>query len=169
MKELREELLTLTPPIKWPLPEGAQLEDLTLPEPKQIDGLPLLHAIYMETLRLHTPIPGVEPRISPHVPGGSTLGSYSNIPGGVRVSSMPYTLHRNEKVFPDPESFDPLRWLPSHTSEEHLKEMHRWFWAFGSGGRMCVSLDSSTNQYQFLGLVSRTPLFDWGDMSPRLL
>ena len=136
---LRQEVLTLTPAIKWPLPSGSKLsKDFSLPDPKQIDALPLLNAIVMEVLRLHTPIPGLEPRVSPHVPGGSTLGSYSNIPGGVRVSAMPYTLHRNTSVFPSPETFNPSRWLPEHSSQEQLREMNRWFWAFGSGGRMCI-------------------------------
>ena len=149
-KQLREEVLTLTPAIKWPVPEDFDLENFRLPDPKQIDSLPLLNAIVMETLRLHAPIPGIEPRISPHVPGGSTLGSYGGIPGGVRVSSMPYTLHRNESVFPEPEKFNPSRWLPSHTSEEHLKEMNRWFWAFGSGGRMCIGSHLATQEIKLL-------------------
>ncbi|KAI1625687.1 unspecific monooxygenase [Exophiala viscosa] len=149
-KQLHDEVSGLTPAIKWPMPAGADLADFKIPEPKQIDSLPLLHAIYMETLRLHTPIPGIEPRISPHVPGGSTVGSYTGIPGGVRVSSMPYSLHRNEAVFPEPETFNPSRWLSSHTSEEHLKEMHRWFWAFGSGGRMCIGSNLATQEIKLL-------------------
>lgn len=186
-KQLRKELLTLTPPIMWP-PQNTHSSSNTdsnsnsnanvsnntsgdkyatgtfqLPDPKQIDSLPLLHAILMETLRLHTPIPGIEPRISPHVPGGNTLGPYSRIPGGVRVSSMPYTLHRNETVFPEPESFRPERWLaresaqayklsPAHsyTSDDHLKEMHRWFWAFGSGGRMCIGSNLAMQEIKLL-------------------
>ncbi|KAK5028859.1 hypothetical protein LTS07_006239 [Exophiala sideris] len=135
---LREELEQLESRIIWPLPPGTTMDSVTLPEPKQIDSLPLLQAITMETLRLHAPIPGMEPRVSPHAPGGNTLGQYSNIPGGVRVSSMPYSLHRNEDVFPDPLSFKSHRWIPTQQNEEEIKEMHRWFWAFGSGGRMCI-------------------------------
>ncbi|KIX04208.1 uncharacterized protein Z518_07762 [Rhinocladiella mackenziei CBS 650.93] len=149
-KQLHDELLTLSPTIKWPLPAGFDIKYFKLPEPKQIDALPLLNAVLMEILRLHAPIPGIEPRISPHVPGGSTLGSYSGIPGGVRVSSMPYGLHRNEAVFPEPEMFNPFRWLPSHTPEEHLKEMHRWFWAFGSGGRMCIGSHLATQEIKLI-------------------
>lgn len=150
MKNLREEVLKLTPPIQWPTLEGSDRKHFDLPDPKQIDALPLLNAIVMETLRLHTPIPGIEPRISPYVAGGSTLGAYSNIPGGVRVSAMPYTLHRNEDVFPEPNSFNPSRWLPEHTSEEELKEMNRWFWAFGSGGRMCIGSHLATQEIKLL-------------------
>jgi hypothetical protein len=148
---LRQELATLTPILSWPLPAGkSPAKDFALPDPKQIDALPFLDAIVMETLRLHTPIPGIEPRVSPHVPGGNTLGAYSDIPGGVRVSSMPYTLHRNPAVFKSPESFNPFRWLPDHTPPEQLKEMHRWFWAFGSGGRMCIGSHLALQEIKLL-------------------
>ena len=147
-KQLRDEVLTLDPPILWPRRKSDG--EFQLPSPKQIDGLPLLNAIVMETLRLHTPIPGIEPRISPHTPGGNRLGKYGNIPGGVRVSAMPYTLHRNPEVFPDPHSFTPERWLPSHTTQDQLLEMNRWFWAFGSGGRMCIGSHLATQEIKLL-------------------
>jgi cytochrome P450 len=131
--QLRAEVLTLSPQIRWP-PSPSSPSAFALPLPKSIDALPLLHAIVMETLRLHAPIPGTEPRSTPK--DGCTLGSYENIPGGVRVAAMPYTLHRNADVFPDPLAFKPERWLDA--SEEQTKEMLRWFWAFGSGGRMCI-------------------------------
>lgn len=66
------------------------------------------------------------------------------------MSAMPYGLHRNEAVFPEAETFKPTRWLPSHTSDEHLKEMHRWFWAFGSGGRMCIGSHLATQEIKLL-------------------
>ena len=50
---------------------------------------------------------------------------------------MSYCLHRNPEVFPEPEIWRPERWLIDQTSPEY-KEMLRWFWAFGSGGRMCI-------------------------------
>ena len=123
---------------------------MKLPSPKDIDALPLLNAILLETLRFHTPIPGMEPRVSPPLtsPSGNRLGRFEGIPGGIRVSTMPYTLHRNPEVFPRPESFDPRRWLDSSPSE--LKEMHRWFWAFGSGGRMCIGSHLAIQEIKLL-------------------
>lgn len=131
-KRLRDELLTLEPPIIWPMKAD---REFALPPSKSIDRLPFLHAVIMETLRLHAPIPGIEPRVTPR--GGCTLGSYTNIPANVRVSAMPYALHRNEQVFPEPERWNSDRWLKPADSPV-LKEMLRWFWAFGSGGRMCI-------------------------------
>lgn len=104
---------------------------------KTLDNLPTLHAILMETLRYHAAIPGNQPRITP---ANATLGApghnISNLPPNVRVQAQAWSLHRNPEVFPEPETWNPARWLES--SEEQLKEMSRWFWAFGSGGRMCV-------------------------------
>ncbi|KAL1970641.1 hypothetical protein VTN77DRAFT_4285 [Rasamsonia byssochlamydoides] len=129
--ELREELKTLSPPIVYPTTS----ESYDLPEPKKIDSLPLLQAIVMETLRLHAPIPGIQPRKTPYP--SSTLAGYENIPPNIRVNAQAYSLHRNPDVFPDPESWQPRRWLKESDSPE-MEEMRRWFWAFGSGGRMCV-------------------------------
>jgi len=131
--ELRAELLGLKPNMKLP-PDG-QLTGAPMPDPKQLDSLPLLHAVVMETLRLHAPIPGPQPRQSPHP--ASQIGPYI-IPGGVRVAAMAYELHRDEAVFPDAESWDHTRWLPSEASEEQRKLRNRQFWAFSSGGRMCI-------------------------------
>ena len=130
---LRTELLTLEPPIRFP-PSGDTEDPPSLPGPRSIDALPLLNAVLMETLRLHAAIPGPQPRITPA--GLTTLVGYKNIPAGVRVSAQPYSLHRNPKVFPEPETWKPERWLDANPAQK--EEMMRWFWAFSSGGRMCI-------------------------------
>lgn len=131
-KELRKELHTLSTRInRTPTSEAAK----QLPGAKEIDALPFLQAVIMETLRLHAPIPGIQPRVTPAP--SSTLVGYHNIPPNVRVNAQAYSLHRNPEVFPEPESWQPHRWLKEYNSPE-MEEMRRWFWAFGSGGRMCV-------------------------------
>ena len=140
---LRQELLLLTPQILWPNEPATTFE---LPPAKSLDAMPLLHAMIMETLRLHAPIPGVEPRITPA--GGCTLAGHENIPANVRVSAMPYALHRNPDVFPEPESWRPERWLIA--TEEEMKEMLRWFWAFGSGGRMCIGSNLAMQEMKLI-------------------
>ncbi|TKA75251.1 hypothetical protein B0A55_05762 [Friedmanniomyces simplex] len=125
---------------------------------KAIDNLPILQAIMMETLRLHAAIPGNQPRITP---AAATLGApghnISDLPPGVRVQAQAWSLHREPSVFPDPEGWKPERWLSpsahspvaspyaSEAAYEHAqKEMGRWFWSFGSGGRMCVGSNLAT-------------------------
>ncbi|KAL4891664.1 cytochrome P450 [Aspergillus ambiguus] len=129
-KKLRAELLTLDPPIRFPT------DSATLPPAKSVDSLPLLDAIVTETLRLHAPIPGIQPRVTPY-PSCSLVG-YADIPGNTRVNAQAYSLHRNPEVFPEPEAWLPQRWLKDSNSPAELEERKRWFWAFGSGGRMCV-------------------------------
>lgn len=115
----------------------------TCPEFKALESLPTLHAIVMESLRLHAAIPGCQPRITPRgaelgPPSGAGSGVVKNLPANVRVNSYAYSLHLNGDVFPDPERWDPRRWLDARGGVDGGGEKARWFWAFGSGGRMCI-------------------------------
>ena len=131
---LRTELLTLSPNMDLSL----QAVSKSIPDSKDLDALPILHAVLMETLRLRAAIPGGQPRMTPYP--SCTLGPYTNIPGGVRVGAQAHSVHRNETVYPDPENWDHTRWLDDENgyTEEQKRERDRWFWAFSSGGRMCV-------------------------------
>ncbi|MCJ1437380.1 hypothetical protein MMC27_006767 [Xylographa pallens] len=120
-ESLRKELQSLSPP------QETQLAH-------RIDALPLLNAIVMETLRLHSPNPGPWPRVVPT--SGCRLGMYDGIPPGTEISASSYILHRNSTVFPQPEEWRPERWLEADATRR--KEMARWFWAFGSGARVCI-------------------------------
>ena len=112
---------------KLPGPDSASLAH-------RIDTLPLLDAILMETLRLHSANPGPWPRRTPA--SGCRIGDFSNIPANTIISASSYSLHRNPAVFPQPEEWLPERWLDA--TAENRKEMMRWFWAFGSGARLCL-------------------------------
>lgn len=131
MADLRKELMTLNPPLLFPPPAG---QEIKLPDPKAVDQLPLLDAILQETLRIWTAVPGGQPRVTP--PGVHTLAGYDNIPAGVRVQAASYTLHRNPDAFPDPLEWKPERWL--NPDPKQLSEMRHYFWAWGSGGAMCI-------------------------------
>lgn len=128
---LREELKSLSIPLKYEAGKTYNTDDL--PDSKEIDALPILHAVVTETLRLYPAVPGGQPRV---VPQPCKLGDYSDIPAGTTVQSYAYSLHRTPEIFPDPEQWKPERWLDS--SPEELATMKKWFWAFGSGSRMCI-------------------------------
>ena len=129
---LRHELLGLSPPFKFS-PSKSQAQDRQqLPDPKALDALPTLDAILKETLRLYPPSPSLLTRIVP--PGGIVIEGHE-IPGGVVVGTSGYVMHMNEDVFPDAMSFKSERWFVESAQKA---EMMRWFWVFGSGGRMCV-------------------------------
>lgn len=98
-----------------------------------LDTLPYLNAVIRETLRLYAPLPASEPRVL-HT---DTVIDGHTIPAGTVVNMSPYSLHRNAEVFRDPLRFDPERWF---APPEKVALMNRWFWAFSSGGRMCIGL-----------------------------
>ncbi|KAI4215859.1 MAG: hypothetical protein LQ351_001847 [Letrouitia transgressa] len=135
---LQKELTLLSPPI--------HLDSHSLPPARALDTLPLLHAVIMETLRLHPAVPGLQPRITPTMP--VSLASSPPLPGGIRVSAQAYSLHRNPDVFPHPEQWNPRRWLDS--TKEQKDEMMRWFWAFSSGGRMCIGSNFAMQELKYV-------------------
>ncbi|KAF1833757.1 cytochrome P450 [Decorospora gaudefroyi] len=145
-KRLQRELRSLSPPL---VPSSSP----TLSDPKTVDALPFLHAVIWETLRLHSAIPGPQPRFTP--PHGCRLGpedaSYY-VPGGVRVSASAGLLHQNEDVYDRAHEWRPERWLDMEKiGEEKRKDMEsRWFWAFGSGGRMCVGSHLAVYQMKYI-------------------
>ncbi|KAL2019886.1 hypothetical protein VTK56DRAFT_9061 [Thermocarpiscus australiensis] len=141
-EQLRTELLGL-----WPNMRLTQNGTPSMPDSKQLDSLPLLHAILTETLRLHAPIPGPQPRQTPE--SGCRIGRYS-VQGGVRIAALAYTLHRDKTVFPEPEEWDHTRWLPSCAGEEDRKQRNRQFWAFSSGGRMCIGSNFAMHEMKLI-------------------
>ncbi|KAK2784537.1 hypothetical protein FQN52_008958 [Onygenales sp. PD_12] len=127
---LREELRTLSPQINYPPTSEC------LASPKSIDALPFLDATLRETLRLYAAAPAPQPRITPFSSKPIDIEGYGDIPGGVKVASSAYVLHRNENIYPQPEQWIPERWMSSDPTE--IAQMKRWFFPFGSGGRMCL-------------------------------
>ncbi|KAJ9606210.1 hypothetical protein H2200_009171 [Cladophialophora chaetospira] len=67
---------------------------------EELESNKYLNNVIEEALRLHAPVPSSLPRNAP--PEGAILGGYK-IPGGTVCCSQAYTLHRDAKVYPDPE------------------------------------------------------------------
>ncbi len=96
------------------------------------DKLPFLDAVVMEGLRCTPPIPMSLPRYVPR--GGREIDGFF-LPEGAIVSCQAYSVHRiDETVFPNPDAFNPERWL----SSEGGAERKRLFFAFANGGRGCI-------------------------------
>ncbi|KHN97451.1 Cytochrome P450 [Metarhizium album ARSEF 1941] len=135
--QLRQELLKLEPSMEI----GKSCQG-ALPDAKELDALPVLHAVIMETLRLESP---VSKPLSREVPFPSCQIGQHEIPGGVRIEASPYVLHHAESAFPDPTRWDHTRWLEPVSRDEYRIRTSRQFWAFGSGGRRCVASHFTVN------------------------
>ncbi|KAJ6129907.1 hypothetical protein N7512_002687 [Penicillium capsulatum] len=107
-------------------------ELVTAPADVPLDGLVYLDAVIKESLRCSPPIPMSLPRYVPH--GGRVIDGYF-VPAHTIVSCQPYTVHHcHEDVFPEPNRFNPDRWL----EEKNGAERNRHFFAFAVGGRGCT-------------------------------
>ncbi|CAJ2505057.1 Uu.00g124510.m01.CDS01 [Anthostomella pinea] len=126
---LRTELLSLKPNL------SLQQGKIATSDSKQLDNLPILHAMIMETVRRYAPAGGPEPRVTPSP--SCNIGPYE-VPGGTRVSASAYNIHRDENIYPDPEKWDHTRWLSAEAVDRSRKHVDKQFWGFSSGGRMCL-------------------------------
>lgn len=98
--------------------------------------LPYLDAVIKEGLRMFPPIPMSFPRYVP--PGGREIDGVW-VPEHTIVSCQPWTLHKDERIFPRPMDFVPERWMPVDGEGEAVAaERNRAFFAFSAGGRGCL-------------------------------
>jgi len=93
--------------------------------------LPYCLQVFKEAMRLYPPAYATSRRALRDVEIDGYL-----VPKGRVVLLAPYTLHRREEYFPDPERFDPERFTP-----EREKQLPRYaFVPFGAGPRICIGM-----------------------------
>ncbi|XP_013100693.2 probable cytochrome P450 4s3 [Stomoxys calcitrans] len=115
------------------LSQNAQAQKLAYEEALALEGrekesMPYLEAIIKETLRLYPSVPVYARAVKEDLQVGKLV-----VPKGASISLLVYMTHRDEKYFPDPERFDPQRFLQKD------KEMHPFsFVAFSAGPRNCI-------------------------------
>ncbi|XP_049809209.1 cytochrome P450 4C1-like [Schistocerca nitens] len=99
--------------------------------PEELAQLPVIESIIKETLRLYPPVPNASVVLSEDTP---LAGGRYVAPRGAYVLVALHLLHRQPDVFPDPEKFDPSRFLenggPARSPYAYLP--------FGAGARKCV-------------------------------
>lgn len=106
--------------------------------------LGLVNRIITETLRLYPP----GWIISRLVTTDTQLGDH-RVPAGATVMFSPYLIHHRPDLYPEPERFDPDRWLP-----ERAKAIRRdAFIPFGGGARRCMG-DQFGNTEAVLALAT---------------
>ena len=101
----------------------------------KVRHLPYLRACLDESLRMYPPSTFGLPRRTPPE-GAPILGDF--IPGNTSVSISAYVAHRDPIMFPDPETYQPERWLG-----ENGKELQSAFISFSTGARGCIGRNIS--------------------------
>lgn len=94
-------------------------------------GLPLTTRVFKEAMRLYPPVPVYARRllVDAEIRGVP-------MPRGTLVFVTPYPLHRLPGVFPEPERFDPDRFLP----EREAARPKSAYIPFGAGPRVCIGM-----------------------------
>ncbi|XP_068653854.1 xanthotoxin 5-hydroxylase CYP82C4-like [Aristolochia californica] len=113
------------------------LKDRTLNE-SDIENLSCLRAIVKESLRLYPAAPLAVPHEAME---DCNVGGF-HVPTGTRIIANLYKLHRDPRVWPEPEEFRPSRFLSSHRDKD-LRGKHFEFIPFGSGRQMCPGITSA--------------------------
>jgi cytochrome P450 len=124
-------------------PEELTKEDLT--------KLPLLDAVWKESLRLYPPIP----ILSRQTLEEDVIGGFK-VPAGVSVQCCPYITHRDERFWNQPNTFMPERFVDRVISRDDCT-----YFPFAKGPRACIG-EELANVEGLLILSYMTHYFDWG-------
>jgi unspecific monooxygenase len=90
--------------------------------------LPVARAVVQEALRLYPPAYTIV-----RVANGPDTVMGEEVPAGALIVVSPWVLHRHEKLWHDPEAFDPSRFLPGAPPPDRFAYL-----PFGIGPRVCV-------------------------------
>ncbi|KAJ5677809.1 Cytochrome P450 [Penicillium maclennaniae] len=101
----------------------------------QLEKLPYLTGVINEGLRLSHGMIARLGRVSPNDP---MIYRDWVIPAGTPVSQSNYFVHMDPTLFPEPEKFDPERWIRAAENGEYLS---RFIVAFTKGSRLCLGMN----------------------------
>lgn len=109
----------------------AEIDEVVGDRPVAFDDVPRLASIQRvldEVIRLHGVVLLMRRTIEPVELGGF------HIPAGVEVAFSLYAMHRDPTLYPEPDRFDPDRWLP----ERRANLPREAVMPFGAGNRKCI-------------------------------
>jgi cytochrome P450 len=99
------------------------------PTVADLPHLPFTHRVLTESMRLYPPA---------WILGRRALAAHEvdgyPIPAGSIVIASQYVVHHDPRWFPDPERFDPDRWLPERSGSRPKFS----YFPFGGGQRLCI-------------------------------
>jgi cytochrome P450 len=99
------------------------------PRAEDVDRLAFTRRVVSESMRLYPPAWLMTRRPVEDFPLAGFV-----LPAGSYVHVSQYLMHRDPRYFPEPERFDPDRWLP----ERECSRPKFSYFPFGGGGRKCI-------------------------------
>ncbi|PHU01798.1 hypothetical protein BC332_31585 [Capsicum chinense] len=142
MKKVQEELDTNVGRNRWV--EESDIKDLVY-----------FQAVVKETLRLYPPAPLLEP----HESVEDCIVQGYHIPKGTRLWVNTMKLHRDPKIWSNPDTFDPERFLTSQAVVDVRGQQYE-FIPFGSARRSCLGITYAT-QVTHLAIAHLLQGFDF--------
>ena len=95
---------------------------------------------------------GITQRLSRINPHSTIVYAGYTIPKNVPFSMTSYLQHRDERIFPSPDTFKPERWLGNPVAPSG-KPLQRYLVPFGKGPRMCLGMNFA-NAELYIGLAT---------------
>jgi len=97
----------------------------------QLAAMPLNEMAFKEAMRQRPPVPSIPRRATRDF----SFKGY-DIPAGTMCGINPLFSHHMPEIWPDPNTFDPMRF-----TDEAQRARHRFAWVpFGGGAHMCLGL-----------------------------
>ncbi|KAK0357392.1 hypothetical protein LTR59_009954 [Friedmanniomyces endolithicus] len=118
-----------------------------LPPSHVLERLPYFAAVIKEGFRIND---GASSRLARVAPDTDLLCGDSQIviPRGTSISMSTYLQHRHPSLFPDPETFNPERWL-----DPDAAKLERYLVNFSKGTRNCLGINLARSEV-FLTLAA---------------
>ena len=106
--------------------EAGNLSDMGF---QDVSGLRVSQSVFREALRLYPPVPMM-------VRESTRVQRFRDrdVPKGAQIVISPWHLHRHERLWENPDGFDPGRWQ----TENGRKCQHNAFIPFSAGPRVCT-------------------------------
>nr|OQO26112.1 hypothetical protein B0A51_04506 [Rachicladosporium sp. CCFEE 5018] len=128
----------------------AILDPYDLPQTHVLEQLPYLTAVIKECSRL---CDGASSRLARIAPDRDLQFKQWTIPRGTSVSMSTWLQHHNADVFPDPDKFDPQRWLGDSKLDKYLVN-------FSRGTRGCLGINLARSE-MYLTVATLIRRFDF--------
>lgn len=123
-QRLRAEISTVN---KTSLSSDAKLEVKTL------EQLPYLTSVIIERMQLS---PSISSRIARIAPDRDLFYGDLRIPAGTPVGMTSILMHTDERLYPEPLSFNPDRWM----DPEARRKLEKTYAPFSRGTRICLGM-----------------------------